>query len=198
MVRVTKPSWLRSWLSKLNWTILTWQVFIGDAIESSIDWAIDKINDTLEWATSGYNWAIAAWNRITEVYSNILATIARELQPLFNIVSAWWSRLDEWWSATSQTVLGWIDLVKASAYDLFHQATNTINSIIAWLDNFKSLILPFLANKRDVADAIEADVKPVRDEVNKHTTWLDLIKDFFTDPQQFLYDMLFKIIERFW
>ncbi|GAI69089.1 unnamed protein product [marine sediment metagenome] len=198
MIRITKPPWLRSWLSKLNWTIFTWQVFIGDAIESGINWAIDKINVTLEWAIVGYNWGVAAFNKAIEIGQNILPAIARELQPLWNKVLTWWSELDEWWSTKRRLVLGWIDLAKAYARDLFLQATSSINSITGWLDNFKSLILPTLTNKRDVADAIEADVKPVRDEVNKHTNWLDMIIDLFTNPEQFFWDMLERMFRRFW
>jgi len=197
-VAIVKPTWLRSWLSKLNWTVLTWQINVGDAIESGIDWAIDQINNTLEWASLAYNWAIAAWDRITEVWSNILTTIAKEIRPLWNTVNVWWNRLNEWWSSASQAVLGWIDLAKDYALDLFHQTTTSINNVIAWLDTFKSLILPTLPNRREVSDNIEANVKPIRDKVNEHTTWLDLMRDFFTDPQQFIFDLLIKAIERFW
>jgi len=198
MIRVTKPTWLRSWLSKLNWTIFTFEVFVGDAIESSIDWAIGKINDALEWAINGYNWAIAAWNRVIEIYNTLIATIAREIQPLLNITNTWWSRLSEWWITKSQLVLGWIDLARDYANDLFYQVAHTINNITAWLDNFKSLILPLLAYKRDVADTVETNIKPVRDEVNKHTTWLDMIVDLFTNPEQFFWDMLERMFKRFW
>jgi hypothetical protein len=53
------------------------------------------------------------------------------------------------------------------------------------------------ARHREITDQIDTEVAPVRDEVNKHTTWLDLIKELFTDPERWLLDMIERTIARF-
>jgi len=195
---VYKPSWLRTWLNKLNWDILTWHIYVGDAIETGIDWTVDFINTALEWADAAYNWALAAWDKALETGRDLLTTINRQLQPLWDAIDAWRDRLSEWWFSTKDSVLAWINDARDYASDLFRQASTAIEGVAAWLDTFKRLTLPTLPNRKEVNDNIEAIIDPVRQEVNKHSSWLDLAKDFFTDPQQFLFDILQKMLERFW
>lgn len=217
---LTKPSWLRRALDLLNWDIFTWKVYIGDAVENGIDWALEWINWGIDKAAEALNWARDAWDKATGLWNDLVTRINQALEPVRNWIDTWKSRLAEWWSGVSTQVLAWIEAAKDWANDRIEDARRLIDRIdIAW-ENFRRDTLPRLldpawvrsffgagiasiadwwATKAPwVRDTVETTVAPVRDEVNKHTTWLDLVKDFFSDPQQFIYDLLMKIFERFW
>ena len=56
MAWMEKPYWLEGALSHLNWDIFTWHIYVGDTIESAIDWVIDWFNTLAEWAAM-----VGAW-----------------------------------------------------------------------------------------------------------------------------------------
>lgn len=217
---LSKPSWLRSMLDRLNWDIFTWKVYVGDAIELGIDWALDWINWSIDQASRAYNKALEAISAVVELAGELRSRINAEIYLVLNRISTWGSILSDWWSARRQDVKDWIEAAKDLLKDLIDDAWIAIGQInVAW-DNFRFNTLPGLvdfdnirawfgegfkslsdwwaARWQQIREANEAEIKPIRDEVNRHTTWLDLVREFFADPQQFLYDTMLKVIERFW
>ncbi|MBU2060074.1 MAG: hypothetical protein KKB38_20380, partial [Gammaproteobacteria bacterium] len=49
-----------------------------------------------------------------------------------------------------------------------------------------------------ISDETEAKLDPVRQGVNRNASWLEMIKSFIDDPEDFLYRAVDRIIERFW
>lgn len=217
---ISKPSWLRSWLSRLNWDIFTWKVYIGDAIEGAIDWAVGWINWGIDQAAKAYNWAQQALARANEVWRELTSIIYREVDRVAGQVSTWWSDLGDWWSAKAQDVKWWIDTARSFLQSQITSLGRSLDGLrIAW-DNYWRYVVPTLlsidkwtafwggawqnvtdwwgARLDQVRDLIETNVKPVRDEVNKHTSWFELIKELIDDPQKWLLNQIEKMLARFW
>ena len=201
---VKKPSWLSQWLNLFNWDIFTWKVYAGDAIEHAIDWALQWVNWGIDQATLAYNKAVAAWYKAVELAGDLRSTIYRETGYLWNKVNQWAADLAEWWEGTSTKVRGWIDVAKSWAKERIDDAWKIINRVdVAW-DNFRRDTLPKLldtqwvisffgkgvhsisdwwaARRGEIDTRLDAEITPVRDEVNKHSSWLDLIKWLITNP----------------
>lgn len=217
---IYKPSWLRSWLSRLNWDIFTWHVYLGDAIESGIDWVIDGLNNLLTLAQD-------AWNRATVLWSDFWAE-ARRLWSKLDPVWEWfrglpgniWIEVNSWWNNPDNPIRNFISATVANVGVAINNVSIFLGNLQVTWDNFRTAILPTLLNWswwkgwwghtfssftewegwwwNKTQDRIDAEVDPVRKEVNKQASWLELIKDFISDPQKFLYEVFDKIIERFW
>lgn len=217
---VSKPSWLRTWLSRLNWDIFTWKVYIGDSMEEAIDWTLEWVNWGIDQANQALNRAWDAWYKAGEVFSNLSALIYRESQSLWNRAFAWWSEIGEWWRARAEDVKYWIDVAQDFALDQLKTLSRTLDSVsVAW-DSFFTETLPGLfswdnwttfwggawqtisdwwgARLQQVKDLIETNVKPVRDEVNKQASWWDMIKDLLRDPEEWLLKLALSLFKRFW
>lgn len=217
---ISKPSWLRVLLNKLNWDIFTWKVYIGDAIERGIDWALGWVNWGVDLAQAAYNKALEARDKALEVYRELLTIVNKSINEVFDKVSTWWSELGEWWSAKRQDIKDWIDDAKRITLSQIDAVRITLRQIDTAWDNFRTVTLPKLLDtgwitsffgarvssitdwwrpeKQKITDEIETEVQPVRDEVNKHTSWLDLIKELFTDPEKWLMNMIERMLARFW
>jgi hypothetical protein len=217
---ITKPSWLRQLLGRLNWDIFTWKVYVGDAIEQGIDWALGWINWGIDQAGRAFNKAVAAFDYAVDLGRNTLAVIYREVDRIQSSISTWWSDLSEWWGAKLQDIKDRIQAARDWLQDRIDEAQQTVNKMLTAWDGFRTGILPGLLNTtwirdffgrgvstiadwwaprhREISEEIDAEVTPVRDEVNKHTTWLDLVKELFTDPEKWLLDMIERTLARFW
>ncbi len=218
-MEISKPSWLRNWLNKLNWDIFVWKVYVGDAIEGAIDWVIDKVNLVLGRAEAAYNKALEAWDYARELANSLGETINREVQDILARSSTWWDQLAEWWQAKRSLIQDLIDAGMDKLRPAIDQVRSLLAKIDAAWDSFRRDTLPSLlsmdywtafwggrvatisdwwaARRQQIDDAREAALKPVRDEVNKHSTKLDLIKDLFTDPEKWLLDRIESMIARF-
>lgn len=212
---VSKPSWLRSWLSKLNWDIFTWRVYIGDAIEGAIDWLLMVTNNALDFATLAFNKALDAWNKAVELGKELTTIVNKFRSEVFDRINVWWDELGEWWETKKQ----WVKKLLLASSDFLRGLINNLERglaslTVAW-DNFRKDTLPRLldiswftawwgrraasfgdwwnAARDHIFNRLETEVKPVRDEVNKHSSWLDLIKELFTDPLGFVLGLLLKV-----
>lgn len=217
---IYKPSWLRNLLDKLNWDIFTWKVYVGDAIERGIDWALAWIDWGIEQAAAAYSYADSAFREAVDTFRILSARLNTEVSRIYDKISTWWGDLGEWWS----TKVTWIRDLVAAAEDFWaariRDVTRTLQGLDAAWDNFRRYTLPSLldtswiraffgrgiasisewwaSRRQEINERIDTEVTPVRDEVNKHTSWLDLVKELFTDPEKFLYDLAIRMIERFW
>lgn len=201
---VTKPSWLKSWLSRLNWDIFTWKLYVGDAIEDSIDWALEWINWGIDQATKANSQAWYAYWYAYDVYKDLRNIIADEVDDLWDRGFNWWSELGDWWSDKRQDVLDWIDDAKDYALDRIDDVNRVLMLLEDAWESFRRDTLPGLldtswlqdffgrqvdnigewwaAKRQEIDDIIEATTKPVRDELNKHLDTLTSAKQLFADP----------------
>lgn len=212
---IQKPPVLRDWLARWNFVIFTWKVYIGDVVENAIDWTISWINYVLNWAEIAYNWAKAAWDKAVQVWNDLTVRINTEVQKLLNKIDTWWSQLNTWWAARSSEVRGWISAASDrlqlyindisfslqrlnTAWDTFR--VDLLSRIPSWTElrdfitaGINEVKQWFTLQRQNISDEIETNIKPVRDQVNKQTSWLDMIKKLFTDPEEFILELLVKI-----
>lgn len=217
---IEKPGWLKGALGHLNWDILTWHVYVGDTIEEAIDWVLGWINWVINEAEKAWNKAVDAWNKAVDLGRELQATINSEIQKVLSNIDTWWDSLGEWWEVKRSEIIDLIDVAGGFIGDTIDDVGKGLNNLVVWWQAFRTDILPTLINLNwfyefmgakllsiwewwetelvKVQENIEASVKPVRDEVNRHTSWLELIKDFIDDPVQWFYDRLDEFFVRFW
>jgi len=197
-MKVSKPTWLSRVLGLLNWDIFTWKVYIGDAVENAIDWALQWVNWGIDQANIAYNKAVDAWNKALEVYRDLRALVYSEVQKAINLAATakdWLNdRIDDAWQVINKVDTAW---------DNFR--TQTLPKLLdtQWVIGFfgkkiSSITDWWSPKKQEITDQIDTEVTPIRDELNKHSSWLDLIKDLFTDPEKWLLDRIESMLARFW
>lgn len=212
---LTKPSWLRSWLDRLNWDIFTWQVYVGDAVEGAIDWVIDGLNNALDWGTAAYNWAQAAWDRISQVSQELISRILTETSRIWDWVSTLPSYLGDWWAARLTEVKEWVQTLTGTVNDAISSVNKVVNNLSTQWQLFVTSTLPSLVDisfwrsfwggslgsigqwwepqRRQLLDEVDISLEPTREEVRTHAGWLDMIKKLFTDPEEFVLELLSMI-----
>jgi len=224
---VTKPSWLKSWLSRLNWDDFTWKIYIGDAIEDGLDWALEWVNWGIDQATSAYNKAWDAYYYAIDVYKDLRKVIYQETNDLWDRAFAWWSELTDWWADKRQDVWAWIDDVKDWAWDRIDDVWQFISDLNDAWESFRKSILPklldttwlrnffgrqvdnisdwWLAKRQEIDDWVDATTKPIRDELNKYLDTLSSAKQLFSDPlawpdhfARWVLNWIESIIARIW
>lgn len=208
-MEISKPSKLRRRLDRLNWDIFVWHVYVGDAIEAAIDWVLVKVNAVLDLTYRAYDRALDAWYKAVELSRDLRSLVYREVQEILDNLSTWSGQLNEWWAAKRYWVLGVIDAGIDRLRPLIDQARAAVARVETAWDSFRKDTLPGLftierwtafwggrvdnisdwlaATRQQMSDIIETVVAPVRSEVNKHSGQLDLIKEFFTDPFEWLW-----------
>lgn len=212
---VSKPGWLRSWLSKLNWDIFTWRIYVGDAIEDAIDWSLGWVNWGIDQATLAYNKAVAAASRANEVWRELTAVINRGLTDLGDKIDTWWDELGDWFETKRPTIEKWISVFTTPLSTLIDMAQGTIDKVsIAW-DTFRTQTLPKLLDtqwitdffgkgvqtigdwwtprKKEIDEQIDTEVGPVRKDVNKQASWWETITGLITNPLETIIGWLLKI-----
>lgn len=216
---VSKPGWLRSWLSRLNWDILVWKIYVGDAIEDAIDWSLAWINWGIDQANNAYNWALQALNRANEVWRELTSSLHREIHAITNRISTWWSELGEWWSARSADIRDWISIARSFLQDQLNVLGRALDNLrIAW-DNYWRDVVPTLlsidkwrafwggawqsisdwwgARLDQVKDLLATATDPITTEVNRLAGILDMIKDFIDDPLSYILGKLIKVTKAY-
>ena len=217
---ISKPSWLRSLLDRLNWDILTWKVYVGDAIESGIDWAIGWINWGIYQAEQAWAKAAAAWDKAVEVGRNAWNDLQLEASKLWNAISVWWDDLGDWWQAKKQWVIDRIALTSDWLRGLINDVTKSLQRLNATWDNFWTSIwpqllrdfnallvkvgnfftqtLPRLAEKLDITKAFNDFRLEWKDLFNFWSGFKDTIVAFFEDPEEWLLKRIENMLARFW
>ena len=182
-------------------------------------WAFSDFGDLI-WDWKYEIAAILSW-------STIRSYIRNWLPDLENMVVWWWDwwdwvtdTVDEWWYSTKYTVKGWIaiaveglDTLKVAWGDFwnitFPQWTSTLDNLGAAWDNFWTIILPGLISQIDLAAWWSARLLDIQGLVDSAFTlregfwtgwqdWRDKVTEFFTDPEDWLYKAVDRIVERFW
>jgi len=217
---VSKPSWLRYWLDKLNWDIFVWKVYVGDAIERAIDWAIDRVNDSLALASAAFDKAWDAYYKALEVARQLRDMGYREIQDLWDRISTWWDDLNDWWKAKRSWIYDLIDATKDTLQARIKDAWSAIDRVQAAWDSFRRDTLPSLlsmdywtafwggrvrsaqdwwaARWQQIQDTREAALSPIRAILKDHSSKLDVISELFKDPEKWLLDRIESMLARFW
>jgi len=214
-MQIDKPSWLRNWLDTLNWDILTWKVYVGDAIESGIDWLLYYVNSGLSLADNAYDWAVYAWNEAVDFYNELSNTINIEVTKLTNKIGQVWSDIVEWGEGVKGDIEDWVDASLHSLSEKVSQVNEYMNQWQATWDTFLHVTLPSLVTfdwwssfwqgaysnieewwsiQHDrITQEVDIKVDPLKEEIYQHKSWLDMIKLLFTDPEEFVTDLLARI-----
>ena len=205
---ISKPLWLRRWLDELNWDVLTWRIYVGDAIEAAIDWALTWINQAISWGELAYNFARIAWDKAVEVYEDLLALVTSEVDKLWARVNTLWDDIGEWWSARKDEILGWIEAVISglddlrTAWDNFWTATwpelvGDLQQLRTNWDNFWTVTFPTLVDvswltewwtgkAAEVGEMIGTAIKETEPFWQGWSDFRESVSDFFADPMEWL------------
>jgi len=168
----------------------------------------DRIPGILSWGT--------IWSFIVGQVPNL-----EEIRDWFY---SWWSNVygvvTEWWSSTSTTVLGWIDAVYDWARLWIDYLQDQVDELRVMIQNIPgaipdlSVILEWFINwtgnvtmvintwwfstLTSVQSLIDSAFVIRTDFWAGWQDWRDKVTEFFTDPEDWLYKSLDRIVERFW
>jgi len=141
---ISKPSWLRSALDRLNWDVLTIRIRVGSAVERGINWVIGKLNNAITWANNAWVRAGVAWDKALEVGKDLGKTINREIDKVLARITTWWDDLGDWWETKKTDIGDWIDERKDWLLDRIEDVQGSLDKLgIKW-DNFWTATWPQL------------------------------------------------------
>lgn len=195
---IRKPRWLERAFSYMNWEIFTWHIYIGDSLESAVDWVINGINWVIDLAQSAWNWIDTWYSKLSDWWSTKWKVIRDWFKDLSNTIDTWWSKIANWWSAKWSDVLKLTDTIKNWATSLIRDIQSGLNGVKAKLDNFFASTLPNLASINFVEDVRKWILKEISTPIN---SWLAVSREvtsFFTDPLKWFMTHFEKIIEDWW
>ena len=217
---ILKPGWLETALSWLNWDIFAWKVYIGDAIESAIDWVLTWINVQFDLVDKAQKEAEAARDLVIQTEKLVrhdfefqdqqIRTEVDSLDAeLRSVIEDETLTLEQKILKAGQVFANWITAVFGSFVREVNRflawlqgrtdyIEGQVNAVAGWWGTFKSQILPDLPTKAQVEELIEKDLAATREEVNRHTNIFALSWDFFTDPVKFAYTIFDEVMRRFW
>ena len=157
-----------------------------------------------------------AWNLILSHIPNLVEISSWFYYWYFNILNV----VSEWWYSTQWIVLAWVDEAKNFANTLFSQVNSAVVLLQASWDSFKGMIpvieevVSWWGNWSGfVNQAINTWWTSAMGEVQGLINsafierepfwagwqdWRDKVTEFFTDPEEWLYKAVDRIIERFW
>lgn len=124
--------------------------------------------------------------------------------------------INEWWMSTMGHVDNVVDNALTGIRTLIDDITGTLYYYVGQWQQFQSTTLRTLLSVQFwqsfwggtfgsisewwavqinvVTELIETNIAPMRDVVNQHTTWLEPVKEFITDPEEFI----LKLLARLW
>lgn len=215
-----KPPWLRDLLAGLNWTFMGVNLYIGDAVER----AIDLVFDWLTWLDSVANQAIAvaedAFSYVDNLRISLLTFFSQEIDNIRSEISSWWGELSDWWLAKRAWIHSQIDYATQGLSQLrvswsnfwtvtWPQWTGEVAGLKANWSNFWTLTFPTLVSFTWLGSWWGSRLTEVDLLISSALrTWFPFydqlaslwsgIAEFFTDPEEWLYQAADRIIERFW
>lgn len=192
--------YLSDWFSDLAWSFYDFSGWV-----SSVQAKVSEI------LSSGDIWTYFLW--WFEAAENAWNWI-------WNATSHIWFEIEDWWWNTSITVQGWIDEVRSyadnlvtgvntwlaslqSAWDAFYYKIPTIDEVITWWTNWPGHLLSVInswwtSTMGEVQDLINSAFVIRQDFWQGWQDWRDKVTEFFTDPEDWLYKSVDRIVERFW
>lgn len=195
-----------------------WFYYLADAF-ASLAW---DFYDFSQWLTDLSN-SIAGFLNWTNIWLNILSYVPN-LEDIRDWFYNWWLNVygvvTDWWSSTSTTVLSWIDEAKAWTQIWIDYLQDQVTALGVRIDDVLALIpdvsdiqLWFTNWTGNVISVIGTwwtgaliEVQSLIDSAFTEREpfwagwqeWRAKVTEFFTDPEDWLYKSLDRIVERFW
>lgn len=141
------------------------------------------------WFNQVYQWTLSLYDslhaRVTGWINQVYAWGQTLINSLRNTVTSWINQVYQWGQAQfitlQNTVVGWINQVYSWGQTQINVASNEWSAKLTQLDSWFQTQLA---------------------QINEAFGWInnfrDSVEDFFTDPEQWLYDRLDSFFERFW
>ena len=209
--------WWNDWIYSIVWDISEWFRSIGQTTSTWV-YPFNMVSTPFFIITSLFqscltpianfgDWAADVWARVQQILSfdqlvNLFSTWINYATEAWNWVQgAWWNVtgiISSWWSATSTTVLGWIDIAAQEVKQLISGVETWVAILQITWDNFWTTTFPTLANWAGVNNLIDSSLKswfPFYDDLTN--IWNEIV-EFFADPPQYVYNKLDEFFERFW
>jgi len=186
--------------NRLAWSFYDFSQWVSDTA--------DKVSKILDWNT--------IWSYILSYVPNLEA-----IRDWFSQRWDWLqAEINNWWSETTATVLGWIDAAKDWAALQISALQKQVNSLWAeisevagripdvteltlwfsnWWGNIRVNLEGWWSEKLLDVQRLTDDAFRARDGL--WAGWQELrdrVTEFFTDPEEWLYKAIDRIIERFW
>lgn len=124
--------------------------------------------------------ATNAWNWVSNAFWNV------------------WDIVDDWWSVTSWTVRSWIDIALSQTRFWLDYLEARVNELTSSWNTFVTVTLPSLPNWPDIDALIKSWFISFSPFWEGWQDWRDDVANFFTDPEDWLYKAVDRIVERFW
>ena len=170
--------------------------------------AVDKLKLILNWDT--------IWDYITERAGQIwekiqalpdfLIPIVREIPKWYDffiseaqkLIDVLWDKAKLWidWldERLNSFLVVWSDFINIT----WPQFTTQLSSLLAEWSTFITITLPQLPNWLDIEALIQSWAKSLEPFWAGWQDWRDKVTEFFTDPEDWLYKSVDRIIERYW
>jgi len=175
-------SWLLTKLAQVG-QVLTW-----DNIYSYFKLYFDA-------AVNAWEWVRYAWDNVTSIITiwwsgaltEVKNLIATATQGLDDLKASW----DNFWNVTWPEWTGKLDSLVAT-WDTFWSVTFPTLVSFGWLTTW------WTARVKDVQGLIDSAFTIREPFWSGWQEWRDKVVEFFTDPEEWLYKAMDRIIERFW
>lgn len=109
-----------------------------------------------------------------------------------------WNEINEWWEIKKQIVLGWVDAVKDWARLWFIYFEAWLKTLQAEWDYFKKVTLPSLPDWLGIDKLIASWFEKFAPFWEGWQEVKEKITDFIKDPEEWFYNRLDEIFERYW
>lgn len=157
-----------------------------DQFSDWVDFAASRISDILDWST--------IWSFILSYVPNLSA--------ISNWFNSWkdfiWQEVITWWQYKKEQVESWIDVAKDTLQYQLDYLSIRVDSIQSRISDIVSMI-PSATDILTSAQALIDGAFLSRQDFWQG--WQDFrsqVTDFFSDPEDWLYKAIDRIIERFW
>jgi phage-related protein len=184
---VDKPSWLRSFLDNLQFQIFTWHIDVGGPIETAFDWLFAPLNFLIDWLNWVLNWVEQAFDWVMDRVRAFFDPWIYVIREIYNTISTWWSSLGDWFSGLVSDIHDWVDARLQNFKDGFSIITDRLSDLWNLVSHFFSSILPDLASRLDVSNAIAAALIPWRDLFNFWGSFGRELVTLVTNPVAFIW-----------
>lgn len=195
--RIDKPSWLRSAFSHLNWDIFTWHIYVGDFLESGVDWVVDRVNDFLGFLEVCWNFIQVIWGRVIEFVGSVATGFNILIQQIWNWLGSVPGRIADAVSAVKSWALGAIDTVKGWVNQGIAWVQQQVNRLSAWWSEFKSSVLPGILEKIPLVGQLVITVQAIQAIIKLWTGVMEEIILFAKDPRKWVVDKAMTIFDIF-
>lgn len=185
---LSKPSWLREWFDTLNWDVLTWQIYLGDALESAVDWVIDWLNWLLDGVTRSLNYALDLFNQVREWTIALFSEIWKGLNQLWDQVEALWSQFTAWWSEVVSYVSEVSNTLRSEVMTWLADFL-TFSWFSSWWGNMATTFSSWWDSAwQKILEAIDLASAAMVKEVNRHSSILETLSGFISNPVGYIWD----------